>query len=187
MEKIRTFLAVPVKVDAAFSEVRSRLMETLEGERISWVRVHNYHITIRFLGDTDPGQVETIAGAIGDQLELPDRIPCALNGPGLFGPKKKPRVIWVGFDNQDFFEALRLQVDRALASCGIPPAEDVFRAHLTLGRIRAVRDLSRYHALMESRQIEFTGEVQAESLVLFRSELQKGGPVYSPLKEWHFI
>lgn len=186
MEKIRTFLAVPMKVEDAFLEARASLISALQGERISWVHPHNFHITIRFLGDTDPGHVEVIAGAIGDLLKLPERTPCVLNRPGLFGPKKKPRVIWVGFDDQDFFEEIRQQVDSALASCGIPETEEGFRAHLTLGRIRAVRDLSRYHELTESMRHDFTGVVQAESLVFFRSELRQAGPVYTPLAEWKF-
>ena len=186
MEKIRTFLAVPVKVDTAFLAARSRLMEGLKGERISWVHPHHFHITIRFLGDLDRDRVEEVATAIDDMVRLPAGVACEWQGPGLFGPRKKPRVIWVGFQSQEFLSDLRKEVDRALASCGMPFSEQGFRAHLTLGRIRSVRNPAIYREWMEGLRHDFTGWVRAERLVFFRSELRKGGPVYSALKEWKF-
>lgn len=41
------------------------------------------------------------------------------------------------------FENLKKEVDCALESFGIPPVDQPFRAHLTLGRIRSLKDQAR--------------------------------------------
>ncbi len=105
---------------------------------------------------------------------------------GSFGPRKKPRVVWVGFEDSSPFEMLREEVEAALAICGIRAADQPFRPHLTLGRVRGLRDLQRYYGVIDSMKDQFSGKIMADRLVFYRSEPGTGGPVYSPLEELLF-
>lgn len=186
MEKIRTFIGVPLRVGEEFLKARIALISRLSGERISWVDPERYHVTLRFLGDTPPELVRTIGNALLEKVEPPLREELDLHQAGSFGPRKKPRVVWVGFKNPSLFDNLKSEVDRALESCGIPSADQPFRAHLTLGRIRSLQDRGGYYDTMDSLKNDFTGKVVADRLVFYRSVLGPAGPVYTPLEEMRF-
>ncbi len=127
MEIYRTFIGIPVKVDGKFLETRSEMMEMLGGERISWVDPDNFHVTIRFIGDTKTDRVQLIGNVLEDTVTIPERRETSLGTAGSFGPRKKPRVVWVGFEETGFFQALKTEVDRALELCGIPVPDYPFQ------------------------------------------------------------
>ena len=94
--------------------------------------------------------------------------------------------MWVGFGNEGIFHQLKDSVDRALEECGISRQDQPFRAHLTLGRIRSVKDTQRLNGVIEEFTDRFREEVLIDRLVFYRSELGSGGPVYTPLKVLEF-
>jgi len=187
MEKYhRTFIGLPFRVEQDFLETLQELKSTLAGERISWVAPERYHVTLRFLGDTK----ESLIGEIGSMLQagisIPERTNVELKTLGSFGPRKRPRVLWVGFRETDFFELMKTQVDQALEKCGILPAEQPFRAHLTLGRVRSLKNLEEYYDTTRRMAHQFQGSVLFEKLVFFRSVLGPGGPDYQVLEKIRF-
>ena len=182
----RTFIGLPLQVQAPFLKARAQLMEVLKEERISWTNPAQYHVTLRFLGDTEPAEIEKIGNALQDGIANPGRINLAITGLDSFGPKKRPRVIWAGFEKNDFFGRLKMDVDRSLELCGIPEEGQDFRAHLTLGRVRSLKDLQGYYQAIEGISHQFTGPVLFDRLVFFRSILGSGGPEYHVLKEMQF-
>ena len=60
MKYLRTFIALPLKVNNHFLKSREEMMQKLVDERISWVDPERYHVTIRFLGDTPPEELEML-------------------------------------------------------------------------------------------------------------------------------
>jgi len=187
MEKYyRTFIGLPFRVDQSFLEARKDLISALAGERISWVDPERYHVTLRFLGDTKQGLIEEIGNCLQAGITVPERTRVELNALGSFGPRKGPRVLWVGFEEPVFFESMKSQVDLALQSCGILPSEQPFRAHLTLGRVRSLKNLTEYYHIVQIMAQKFQGSVLLEKLVFFQSTLGSGGPDYQVLDEIKF-
>ncbi|MEA3461163.1 MAG: RNA 2',3'-cyclic phosphodiesterase [Bacteroidota bacterium] len=184
MEKnLRTFIGLPLRVEPRFLQARMELMERLEGERISWTDPDQYHVTFRFLGDTDLASIKRVGSALHTGVTAPGRISLDIGGLDSFGPRKRPRVIWVGFEETDFFDLLKSDVDRILEVCGIPPTGQPFRAHLTLGRVRSLQNLQNYYGTLEEMNHKFSSAVQFEKLVFFQSKLGPGGPEYRVLDE----
>lgn len=186
MQYYRTFIALPVQVGADLMEVRHELMTALEEERISWVDPTRFHVTLRFLGDTpieDVGRIATVLKAGGFR---PDAMSIPMRGVGSFGPRKKPRVIWIGFDHEEWFSSLKEGVDSLLEELGFPRQEQAFTAHLTVGRVRSLRDLARYREVIEKMKSRIFEAVSIDRLVYYRSILGSGGPEYSSLEEIGF-
>lgn len=182
----RTFIGLPVKVDKAFLDARRRLISRLGGERISWTRPEQYHVTIRFLGDTGIDSVRRISAALKADMEVPNARKVELSGLASFGPRKRPRVIWTGFEEKVFFGSLKEDLDHVLDSCGIPMEDQPFRAHLTLGRIRSLKDQGNFHGVLQEMQRDFAGTVLFDRMVFFRSILGPSGPEYQVLEELRF-
>ena len=182
----RTFIGLPVKVCDGFLEARQDLMEALAGERISWVDSERFHITLRFLGDTQISVIEDLNQALRKVVEVPKKTEIMMTQLGSFGPRKRPRVIWVGFEHSKLFESLKSDVDQSLESCGIPLVDQPFRAHLTLGRVRSIKDLDGFYKAVEAMKGRFFHQVLFDRLVFYRSELGEGSPVYTPLYQMEF-
>lgn len=166
-----------------FLEARDALSGALEKERISWVHPDNYHVTLRFLGDTGIGDINRIRKALRDQVRLPADMEVQLLQLGSFGSGRRPRVVWIGLEDWELFEALKAAVDDALGQCGFPPGDQPFRPHLTLGRIRSLRDTDLFYRVVEEMKDAFRGIVQPGRLVFYRSILGNRGPRYIPLEE----
>jgi RNA 2',3'-cyclic 3'-phosphodiesterase len=182
----RTFIGLPLQLGQAALEARADLIAALNGERISWVNPGNYHVTLRFIGDTGRTEVMEIGRALRAGLNIPEKRMLKLAELGSFGPRKKPRVSWVGFEQSDFFVELKNDVDCILEDCGRPIEKQDFTAHLTLGRIRSLTNLKHYYNTLNQMKQRFRSEVRFDSLVFYRSILGPRGPEYRIVEEFFF-
>lgn len=183
---LRTFIGLPLTLSRGILDARADLMSALDGERISWVDPGLYHVTLRFIGETKVPEVKEIGRALHAELSIPDGTTLDLTGLASFGPRKRPRVIWVGFEETGFFISLKGQVDRILEKIGIRSGNQPFSAHLTLGRIRSLENPDHFYKTVEEMNPRFLGRVRFEKLVYFQSVLGTGGPQYRVLDEINF-
>jgi 2'-5' RNA ligase len=161
-------------------------MNALEGERISWVDPGRFHVTLRFLGDTEACLVKEIGRALCSGVTWRESTRLDLNGLASFGSGKRPRVLLLEFEQTVFFELLKSMVDRILMEFGFPPEEKPFRAHLTLGRVRNLTNLRRYYELIREMSVHFRSPVLFDRLVYYRSISGRRGPEYQVLDEIRF-
>lgn len=182
----RTFIGLPLQVSRQFLQARKELMEMLEGERINWVDPSRYHITLRFIGDTGISMIPEISRSLKQVVQVPVKQYLSLDTLGSFGHPKKPRVLWIGFEDARSLEGLREMTDLALERCGIPADEKPFSPHLTLGRIKNRVRQPAFQAAVESMKKRFSEKILLDRMVFFRSETGREGPVYTPLSRLDF-
>lgn len=94
-------------------------------DRVRWVPRENLHITLRFLGDVDPGEVST-------RLHDAD-LPATSAELGPTVAMLGPRVVMAPVAGLD---ALAAGVIAATGDLGQPPADRAFVGHVTLARCR---------------------------------------------------
>ena len=109
-----------------------------------------------------------------------------MNGVGFFGGRKRPRVLWAGLSGDvERMSYFRDALQKRLKPFGITPENRKFNPHLTLGRFR--KGALGGHLLDEtvSRYRGLEGPVfTLKELVLFKSDLNPGGAVYTRLNGW---
>ena len=174
-ERPRAFLALDPDAEA-LARLRA-LIESLRGgvEGIRWVRPEGLHLTLRFLGSAEAERVLRVAErvAAAAAATAPATLPF---GPlGLFPPRGGPRVLWVGLPLPASLLALQEACEQAARAEGFAAEERAFAPHLTMGRWR---DRARRPSLPAAD----LGAVRLERVVLYRSQLQRGGSVYTPLR-----
>ena len=181
---IRTFIALelPPTVISLLHTVQQELKQLKI--RARWVRGENIHLTLKFIGDINPGDVDTLSAAMAGAAKGFSPVILAVRGIGVFPSIKRPRVVWVGLGG-DIRSLLELQsrlVDE-LAEAGVARDKRSFKAHLTLGRIKQppgpdlIRQMIAEHATLSSD--EFT----CDQVILFKSDLKPSGAVYTKLKQ----
>jgi 2'-5' RNA ligase len=104
---------------------------------------------------------------------------------GCFPDIHRPRVIWVGVDEPTgALSALERAVELAIAPLGYPTEPRAFQPHLTLGRAaRDVKpiDLHKLGEAVHNAKVGLLGHVHADEVVLFQSDLEPRGPLYTAL------
>jgi RNA 2',3'-cyclic 3'-phosphodiesterase len=139
---MRTFIAVPLSKEChtRLSELQSSL-RTFRAD-VGWTAISSIHLTLKFLGEIDPGLVPRISSELrtASQGILPFRL--TLRGLGGFPNLRNAGVLWCGVEGDTReLSALQKAVEQACAACGFVPEGREFHPHLTLGRVRGKTNL----------------------------------------------
>jgi len=165
-------LSFPELLDQAIGDLQARLRPRLGGIRL--VRPEGIHLTLRFLGDTSPAQVETLRPRlVAAAAECPPA-EARVAGLGTFPERGSPRVLWLELEVPPLILDLQRACERAARTAGFEREERPFRAHLTLGRWRD-------RAARPDLPPADLGVTRLDTLVLFRSDLRSDGALYTPL------
>lgn len=132
-ERWRCFIAIPIG-----EQLRSDLTRAVATWRsdpafadLRWTDPDAWHVTLAFLGWTDPGSVGGVVTAM--RIVASGATPATLTtgGLGAFPSPGRTRVLWYGIDDPDgLLGGLSAELHHALRLEGSEP----FRAHLTLAR-----------------------------------------------------
>ncbi|RAV22549.1 RNA 2',3'-cyclic phosphodiesterase [Paenibacillus contaminans] len=135
MSDVRLFVALPMPaaIKSALSEKCSLLRERLPFQK--WVHPEDFHITLKFLGDTSQEQAAKLSEPLRDAARTVGRFPLAVESLGIFGPNAAPRILWGGVRG-DLAALHRLQqaVESAMAKAGYAAEEQPYRPHISLAR-----------------------------------------------------
>jgi 2'-5' RNA ligase len=197
MEPLRLFIAL--ELDDAMRAALKRAQVQLQDEKnngrvakkcVRWVAPQNLHLTLKFLGNSNPSHLPTLQRALTRIAEntLPFQL-CA-RGLGCFPNAHRPNNVWVGLEGDVARAALLVrQIDDACAALGFARDERGFTPHLTLGRVKREVNHAQRAALGEHVARfapETYGEIRARSIALISSNLRPDGPVYTIVSE-HFF
>ena len=181
---MRTFIAIelPPSVISLLVNVQKNLQSM--GVRAKWVRPQNIHLTLKFLGNINPGDIDKIGEAMADAVAEFEALNLVAEGVGVFPGIHRPRVIWVGLKGQvQTLFALQRRMEDNLAALGYKKEKRPFKGHLTLGRFKkgvnpeTIRQAVREFGTLDSE--EFT----ARRVILYKSDLKPTGAVYSQLQQ----
>lgn len=181
---MRLFVAVHLTEDVRerLAAVQDRLRPTQAD--VSWVKAANMHITLKFLGETAPKQVEGVRAALTNAAIAVAPFSIEVAGVGTFGGRV-PRIVWVGVrDGAQPLEALARTVEERLARVGFPKEKRGFTAHFTLGRVRSPRNAESLVAALRDVAAEPFGTVGVERFYLMHSQLDPQGSIYTALDEY---
>lgn len=120
---------------------------------LTWTRSEQWHLTLTFHGDLDPGRLERFDRVVARCASARLATSARLSGGGAFPSITRGRMLWAGVETAD--ERL-VELHRNLAARLRKNGWDVdrrrYRPHLTIARSRRRRDLSpmvdaldRYH------------------------------------------
>jgi len=183
LESIRSFIAFDIeepRVIRNISNVQSMLAET--GAHLKLVKPENVHVTVRFLGNISPSQVDEIYNEMRNVDFSPFDI--EIKGVGVFPNIRRINVVWAGIKKgADDLQAIFDQLEPRLQRIGLKKETRGFSPHLTIARVRtSYRKAELIHCLKGIEDYDF-GIVKARCLRLKRSILKPQGPVYLTLRE----
>lgn len=181
MAKIRTFICIELT-----EEIRQRLADLQRELKqysadVRWVRPESIHLTLKFLGDVDERAINDIAQATEIACKGTPTFFIGIRQTGAFPNLRRPRVLWVDVDEPEGnLKSLHKKIEEELTSLGYPKEKRSFSPHLTIGRVKSLREIDKVTQKLQA--MDFTaGNFQASEVVVMRSELKPSGAVYTPL------
>jgi 2'-5' RNA ligase len=188
---------VGIDLDPAVRSKISRFVEGVEGfaPDARWMHPESLHITLKFIGEQKPEQVEAVAERLRQIGGSAFEIRCS--GYGFFPSAKAPRVFWIGIDGGSQLPALAENIDAGMAELGIPREDRPYSPHLTLARAgggsgspkrKAGDPPNAKFAELEKRlsaigALDF-GAMMAHEFILYQSQLSAAGSKYTKLERF---
>ena len=184
---MRVFVGVDVG-DAVRREV-ARVVATLTGKleavktppKVAWVKPAALHVTVRFIGEVEPTEVERLQELLMAPIEVPP-FELVWRGIGTFPSAKHPRALWLGVTSGAAALAqVEAEVSRRLSGVHAVELDDrALLPHLTLGRVKMAGAGIDWPKILKSVEVKHVSSA-VDRVTLYRSQLSQQGPHYTGL------
>ncbi|MBS3094046.1 RNA 2',3'-cyclic phosphodiesterase [Candidatus Pacearchaeota archaeon] len=173
---MRTFISIPIpenikeeilKIQKQFPEFEGKITE-----------FDNLHLTLKFLGEIDDEKLDEVKKRLS-KIKM-RRFFAEVINLGVFD-ERQVKIIWLYLKNCN---DLQKEIDFVLK--GIFPAEKNFMPHLTIARVKNVRNQSAF--LEKLKQVGVSKlKFGVDKFYLMSSELNDKGPEYEIIGEFGLI
>lgn len=183
MENIsRTFIAIKIIPNDNFIQLFSSLKEKLKDENIKWVDENNFHLTLRFLGNTSSEQLEKIKSELVKITNKYKSFRFILRGLGRFESKGKPKVLFAKTEKSQTLQNLAKEIKNQITQLGFKGGNLEFQPHLTLGRIKFLNDKNNFLSLIQNFEHTEIQTIKVTEVIFYQSILKSSGPLYQPIQ-----
>lgn len=183
---IRCFIAIELseEIKNTLAKIESELQRNIQG--VKWVNPDNIHLTLKFLGQIEKEAIEEIKKILDEITATARPFKIRLSQIGAFPNPNQPRVIWVGIDDGTKESShLANLIEEKIVPLGIEKEDRAFHPHLTLARIKFLKDKSSVKNAFASLKVPQV-EMTAAKIALFQSTLTPEGPIYTVLETADF-
>jgi 2'-5' RNA ligase len=183
---MRLFAAfdLPREVRNALATLGQRLKPECRAAR--WVRPESMHVTLKFLGETDPQKIPDIRAALAP-IRSAEPVAMDFRVLGFFPNEFKPRVLWCGVQATPNLAELATAVEDALEPLGFAREMRTFSPHLTLARLEPSDALENLARAADSLKSYDFGAARESEFHLFESVLKPSGAQYTKLAAFPFV
>jgi 2'-5' RNA ligase len=173
---MRLFIAIDIKeLEPFFKELQKQIPLDLAKVKLT----DSFHLTLKFLGEVSEQKIEYIKKALHNVAFKEFFL--TFNHIGFFPDENYIRVVWVGVKEAKDVKDLQKDIDTSFVR--IFTKEQDFHPHITLGRVKYVKDKSRFVSKIREIKVE-EHTILVKSFKLIKSTLKGEGPLYEDLTEF---
>jgi 2'-5' RNA ligase len=174
----RLFAAIKIHPSARYISLFNEITSSLRHERIKWVEPENTHLTLKFFGETDETKIPAIRQSIETAVAQSKPFTLKITNTGIFGSRYDPKVIWFGIEKNSVLEDLAQNIFNELSKCGWEKDRQNFVPHLTIGRIKELKDKPLFQKIIGKYNTVEIQEENVTEVILYESILRREGPLY---------
>ncbi|AWM40006.1 2',5' RNA ligase family [Gemmata obscuriglobus] len=181
MARRRTFIGIDIgdAIRGSAKALQKELAKVDPG--VKWVTPESMHVTLLFLGDVDDRELHAVCKAVAAAARGEPSFSLRVSGLGVFPNARRPKVVWAGVtDGADVLRRLHTALEeKMLALGGYRSEERGYTPHLTLGRVNTPEAAVAVAAELPKRTAWQGGRVTVDEVLVYDSELNSDGPVYT--------
>jgi len=174
----RLFAAIKIHQSAEYISLFNEITSLLRHEHIKWVEPENMHLTLKFFGETDENQIPAIQKVLAEAAANAKPFTLKIANTGIFGSRYDPKVLWFGIEKHDELVSLVQNIFTGLTKSGWEPDRQNFVPHLTIGRIRKLKDKPLFQNIISQYNAVEIQEENVSEIILYESILRREGPLY---------
>jgi len=175
---MRLFIAINIPL-----EIKKKLVditkELIKFGKVSNVKKANIHITIKFLDEVEDKNIDELKNRLR-KIKF-NCFNLKLNSFGVFPNINFIKVIWAGLEDSLELRKLHDKVEGALA--GLFDKDDKFAEHVTISRVKFVKDRDKLIGFL--KKVRFNDKFEVNNFSLIKSELSKDGSKYTVLERYN--
>jgi RNA 2',3'-cyclic 3'-phosphodiesterase len=183
---VRVFVAVDIgdAVRREAARVIGALMMKLETAKtppkVAWVKPAALHVTIRFLGEVEPDEVERLKPLLATPIPVAP-FDIAWRGIGTFPNNRHPRALWLGVINGAAqLAAIEAEISKRFSGAAVELEDRVLLPHLTLGRVKMAGAGIDWPKVLQACEVR-SAVSHVDKVSLYQSKLSQFGPNYTEL------
>ncbi len=180
---MRTFVAFEFDfhLKARIALIQHKLRKSSINGR--WTHADNFHLTLKFLGDTSIEQCEKIEEQLTSILGSFNTIKLSLDEIGYFPGDTEIRVLWVGLKGDiEALQELNNRIEDSMVKLGYKRERRKFNPHITLGRNIVLKE--NFNILKEKLVEDCEYSFMLSKVSFIESQLLDGKRIYTPLKSY---
>lgn len=185
---IRSFLAFDIseEIKKSLGGLITTIRSQTEG--VKWVKPENFHVTAKFFGNIDEEKmIPLIQEVVEKNIKGVEPVLLSCQGVGAFPTWQRPRVLWAGLKGESAsLIQLQKSLDEGFSKIGFSKEDREFKMHLTMGRLTGRPKYASWMGTLEKMRDSVFGQVGIDHLTLYKSQLTKQGPIYTPLNRFYF-
>lgn len=174
---MRTFIAIELSPDVRdyLSQVQRETQKYCR--RGHYTPQENFHVTLHFLGEIDPSDVEYVKEAMFEAAQRNRVFDLKLDQIGFFGRGDRG-ILWAGLEKSDGLKRLFFGLEKSLERQGFAREKKGLSPHITLGReVEPQRGFLDVQKSVEMEHKSFT----VEKITLMESVRRGPRLIYKPL------
>ncbi|GAB4301022.1 MAG: RNA 2',3'-cyclic phosphodiesterase [Marinilabiliales bacterium] len=159
----------------------------LSFEKIKWTKYENIHITLKFIGDIDDGNLNLLINKL-ELIKKQKKFNINIKSAGCFPDCSKPRILWFGVEHPENLNILYHEINDITGFIN-PGQEDIknFHPHVTIGRIKFLKNKDSLLQLIEKYKNFVFQNQEVDKITLFQSILKPEGPAYNVISEYQLM
>ncbi len=172
---MRLFIALDFEDKQYFSDIQKRIIS----DAAKLTLTNTFHLTLKFLGEVKEEDVDEIKDAL--KAVKFEKFSILTDKTGVFPDYDYIKVVWLGLKDGSKVLELQQRIEKALE--GLFPKDDRFHPHITLARVKFVKDRNTFAKAVKEAKAE-PKEFNLDCFKLIKSTLTPEGPVYEDLEEY---
>ena len=182
MERVFIGIFPGNKILEQIEKIRSESAPFLTGR---FIEPSNIHTTIQFIGFVSKEKVNEIAGNIRKTSINLKPFSLEYKSLGCFPSFSSPRVLWIGMEDESrVLSKLKQELDD-LNKEFIKIERKSFTPHLTIAKIKDIKDYNAFASLMNTYKNTSFGKDVIESIYLLESRLKRSGAEYFVIEKFN--
>ena len=183
MPRTRTFIAVAVGDEILDQAVTLQSALAKSGAEVKWVDEESMHVTLLFLGEVEDRELHAVCRAVQQVAAKQPAFALQVAGVGAFPTLRRPKTVWAGIaDGVDELKQLHAKLETRMLDLGCYRTEERgYTPHLTLGRVKSEAAGLTLAPELAKRQTWSGGRTVVDEVLVYSSELERDGPVYTVL------
>ena len=180
----RIFIAVNIKPEKKIKELLNSFQNKLGEDEIKWIKKDNFHLTLKFIGNTTPEKIILI-DEILQSISLNNlKFELDIKGVGIFKKHHNSKILWLGISNFNKLHKLYRDIENRLTELGIKKEKQEFIPHLTIGRINKYQQPKLLKNIITSQEDILFQNVKIDEFVLNETISSNYGIYYKSLTKY---